>query len=101
MRPIHLAQLDEVRPVLVLTRDIVRPYLRSVTVAPITSTVRGLSTEVLVGPDNGLGHACVVSCDSIATMSVDRLHRQIGRLLPGQEEELTRAICTAFDLDWP
>lgn len=99
MRPIHLAQLDKVRPVLVLTRGIVRPYLRSVTVVPITSTVRGLSTEVSVGPDNGLDHACAVSCDDITTIPVERLLRQIGRLLPGQEEEPTRAVGAAFDLD--
>ncbi|MDA8067257.1 MAG: type II toxin-antitoxin system PemK/MazF family toxin, partial [Actinomycetota bacterium] len=48
MRPIHTAALDKARPVLVLTRELVRPHLNSVTVAPITSTIRGLSTEVLV-----------------------------------------------------
>ena len=46
MRPICLAQLDRTRPVLVLTREIVRPHLSRVTVAPITTTIRGLSTEV-------------------------------------------------------
>jgi len=50
MRPIHSARLDKTRPVLVLTREVVRPHLSRVTVAPITSTVRGLSTEVPVGP---------------------------------------------------
>jgi len=50
MRPIHSARLDKTRPVLVLTREVVRPHLGRVTVAPITSTVRGLSTEVPVGP---------------------------------------------------
>ena len=50
MRPIHLAHLDKTRPVLVLTRELVRPYLSRVTIAPITSTIRGLSTEVPVGP---------------------------------------------------
>jgi mRNA interferase MazF len=43
-----------VRPVLVLTRELVRPHLARVTVAPITTNVRGLSTEVPVGPANGL-----------------------------------------------
>ena len=46
MRPIHTARLDKTRPVLVLTREIVRPHLSRVTIAPITRTVRGLSTEV-------------------------------------------------------
>jgi mRNA interferase MazF len=50
MRPIHTAQLEKRRPVLVLTRELVRPHRTLVTVAPITSTIRGLSTEVAVGP---------------------------------------------------
>lgn len=99
MRPIHLARLDEVRPVLVLTREVVRPCLRNVTVAPITSTVRGLSTEVPVGSSNGLEHDSVVSCDNITTVPVAQLLRQVGYLLPDQEAALSEAIAAAFDLD--
>ncbi len=98
MRPIHIAQLDKARPVLVLTRDIVRPHLTRVTVAPITSTVRGLSTEVPVGPANGLDRDSVVSCDNIVTVPTDALGRQLGFLLAGQEAALSEAIRTAFDL---
>lgn len=98
MRPIHTARLDKSRPVLVLTRDIVRPYLTRVTVAPITSTVRGLSTEVPVGPANGLDHDSVVSCDNIVTIPVSALGRQLGFLLPEQEAQLGEAVRTAFDL---
>jgi mRNA interferase MazF len=99
MRPIHLAQLDKTRPVLVLTRDTVRPHLRNVTVAPITSTIRGLSTEVAVGTDNGLDHDSVVSLDNIQTIPARQLGRQIGLLLIAQEEALARAIHAAFDLE--
>ena len=99
MRPIHLAQLDKTRPVLVQTRELVRPHLSRVTVAPITSTVRGLSTEVPVGPDNGLDHPSVVSCDTVVTVPTSALGRQIGRLLPEQEVGLTAALHAAFDLD--
>jgi mRNA interferase MazF len=99
MRPIHLAQLDKTRPVLVLTRELVRPHLARVTVAPITSTVRGLSTEVPVGQDNGLDHPSVVSCDNVVTVPTTALGRQIGRLLPEQEVALTAALHAAFDLD--
>jgi mRNA interferase MazF len=99
MRPIHTARLDKTRPVLVLTREQVRPYLTRVTVAPITSTVRGLSTEVQVGPANGLGHASVVSCDNIVTVPVSSLGPQVGFLLDEQEAALTQAIHAAFDLD--
>src|ERR1700704_366463 len=99
MRPIHAAQLDKVRPVLVLTRELVRPHLNRVTVAPITSTIRGLSTEVPVGAANGLDQNSVVSCDNIVTVPTHTLGRQIGYLLPAQERELAAAVRAAFDLD--
>ncbi|MGH3765063.1 MAG: type II toxin-antitoxin system PemK/MazF family toxin [Pseudonocardiaceae bacterium] len=99
MRPIHAARLDKNRPVLILTRELVRPHLTRVTVAPITSTIRGLSTEVPVGPANGLGHESVVSCDNIVTVPTSALGRHIGYLFPAQEAELAAAIRAAFDLD--
>lgn len=99
MRPIHLAKLDKTRPVLVLTRELVRPMMTRVTVAPITSTVRGLSSEVPVGVRNGLDQNCVVSLDNIVTIPVDALGTQVGYLFPDQELELTEAIRLAFDLD--
>lgn len=70
MRPIHIAQLDKARPVLILTREVVRPHLTNVTVAPITTTVRGLATEVPVDAVNGLNQPSVVSCDNIQTIPV-------------------------------
>lgn len=99
MRPIHAARLDKTRPVLILTREVVRCHLTRVTVAPITSTIRGLSTDVPVGPANGLDRANVVSCDNIVTVPVSALGRQLGFLLAEQETALTGAIRAAFDLD--
>ena len=99
MRPIHVARLDKVRPVLVLTRELVRPHLNAVTVAPITTTVRGLSTEVPVDAANGLEQPSVVSCDHLTTIPTSALGPQIGHLLERQERDLTAAIHSAFDLD--
>lgn len=99
MRPIYTARLDKTRPVVVLTRELVRPHLARVTVAPITTTIRGLSTEVPVGRANGLAHPSVISCDSIVTVPKTALGRPIGYLLPAQESALTAAIHAAFDLD--
>jgi len=99
MRPIHAARLDKTRPVVILTRELVRPYLDRVTVAPITTTIRGLSTEVLVGPQNGLDLRCVISCDNIVTVPRNVLGRLVGHLLPAQEAALAAAIRAAFDLD--
>lgn len=99
MRPIHAAHLDKTRPVLILTRELVRPHLTRVTVAPITSTIRGLSTEVPVGPANGLDQESVVSCDNIVTVPTSVLGRHVGYLFPAQEAALAAAIRAAFDLD--
>lgn len=98
MRPIHIAQLDKSRPVLVLTREIVRPHLTTVTIAPITTRIRGLSTEVEAGIANGLAGPSVVSCDNITTIPTDVLGDQIGVLFDNQEQTLTDAITAAFDL---
>ena len=99
MRPIHIAQLDKARPVLILTRELVRPHLAAVTVAPITTTIRGLSTEVPVDAANGLTGPSVVSCDNITTIPATALGAQIGVLLDRQERALSEAIRAAFDLD--
>ena len=99
MRAIHVARLDKPRPVLILTRELVRAHMNAVTVAPITTTIRGLSTEVPVGAANGLEERCVVACDHVTTIPVTALGEQVGRLLDEQETALTAAIHAAFDLD--
>jgi mRNA interferase MazF len=99
MRPIHVAHLDKARPVLVLTRELVRPHLATVTVAPITTTIRGLSTEVELDTANGLAGPSVVSCDNVTTIPASTLGAQIGVLLDNQEPALSDAIRAAFDLD--
>ena len=100
MRPIHIARLDKPRPVVVLTRELIRPRLTNVTVAPITSTIRGLSTEVPVGPRNGLNHDSAISCDNIQTIPKIQLGRLIGYVHPDQEPTLAEAISLAFDLEF-
>jgi mRNA interferase MazF len=70
-----------------------------VTVAPITTTIRGLSTEVRVDVANGLAGPSVVSCDNVTTIPVGALGAQIGALLDSQEQALSDAIRAAFDLD--
>lgn len=98
MRPIHLATIDKRRAVLVLTREVVIPHLERVTIAPITSRVRGLKSEILVGSRNGLDHDSVVNCDGITSILANDLGPQIGFLLDSQELALTEAIQAAFDL---
>ena len=99
MRPIHLASMDKIRPVVVLTRETVRPCLSHLTVATITMSRRGLTVEVPVGRANGLDHDSVISCDNVTTIPVTDLREQIGFLFPSQEHALTDALSADFDLE--
>ena len=99
MRTIASVQLDKRRPALILTRQSKLHLLTWVTVAPITSSIRGITSEVLVGPRNGLDHECVVSCDNITTVRMSALGNTIGLLFDDQEGELARAISDTFELD--
>ncbi|WP_203567464.1 type II toxin-antitoxin system PemK/MazF family toxin [Aestuariimicrobium ganziense] len=101
MREICLARLDKTRPVLVLTREGARGAMNKVTVAPITSAVKGLSSEVAVGPANGLDHDCVISLDNVTTVPNSLLGRTVGHLTEQQERLLARAVVLAFDLEIP
>lgn len=101
MREICLVRLDKTRPALVLTREAARGAMTKVTVAPITTTVKGLSSEVRVGPDNGLDHECAVALDNVVTVPVELLGRTIGFLRAEQEVELARALVLAYDLELP
>lgn len=99
LRSIHLAQVGtKTRPVLVLTREIALGYLTSVSVAPITSTVRGIAVEVAVGRDNGLDHDSVVNLDQVQTVPSRALGRPVGFLLPHQEDAVSSAVHAAYDL---
>lgn len=98
MRTIASVRLDKRRAALILTRPAALHLLTWVTVAPITSTIRAISSEVPVGPRNGLDHDCVVSCDNIVTVRSDDVHGTIGLFFDDQETELARAISDAFDL---
>lgn len=72
--------------------------MSTVTVAPITSTVHGIATEVVVDVRNGLDQPCAVKCDQVVSLPSELLHEQCGWLLEAQELELHEAIRAAFDL---
>lgn len=101
MREICLVRLDKTRPALILTRDAARGAMTKVTVAPITSTIKGLSSEVRVGPENGLDQDCAVSLDNVLTVPVTTLGRTVGHLRAEQEAQLARAVALAYDLEIP
>ncbi len=88
---IWLAQLDKHRPVVVLTRDPLARLLHSVIVGPVTSTIRGLSTEVTLSAADGVHRPCVVNLDNLQLVSRSKLLRRVGRADPAT----LRAICAA------
>jgi mRNA interferase MazF len=83
---------DKQRPVLVLSRQDVIPLLSTVMVAPITSTIRGAPSEVIVGIDEGLKHDSAANLDHVQTVSKTLLRRRLGRAKP----ETMRAVCRAL-----
>jgi len=87
------------RPVCVLTRNAAIDVLQAVTCAPITSTIRGIASEIEVGPAHGLPEAGVVTCDNILTVPKARLDPEpIGILGLEKRAELDRAIRFALDI---
>ncbi len=74
------ADLDKIRPVVVLTRSRVAPRLQRVLVAPITTTARGLTTEVALGAREGVREGSVANLDNVQLVPVDRLLRRAGRI---------------------
>jgi len=89
---VWLARLDKRRPVIILTRDPLGRYLHSVIVAPITSTVRGLTTEVAVGPDEGVPRPSVANLDNVQLLSRARLVKRVGRV----SASLMTSVCDAL-----
>lgn len=71
---------DKQRPVVVLTRDSAISYLSRVTVAPITSTIRGVPSEVALGPEDGLKQPCAVNLHNVVTVSKEHLGRRVAQL---------------------
>jgi mRNA interferase MazF len=86
-------------PAVVVTREWAIPLLRNVTVAGITSTIRGLPTEVLVGSPEGLAHESAVNCDSLFTIPKSTMGRFRGALDPEQTRRLGLALKVALGLD--
>ncbi len=86
-------------PAVIVTRDLAIPVLRNVTVAGITSTIRGVLTEVPVGQGEGLTTESVVNCDNLFTLPKAELGRYRGSLGPEATRQLDDALRIALGLD--
>ena len=89
------AKPDKNRPVLVISRQSVIPLLRTVMVAPITSAIHGVPSEVLVGTGHGLKHDSAVNLDHVQTVDRSRLKRFVGHLDDQAMDEVCRALAVA------
>ena len=87
------------RPVCVLTRDAAISVLTAVTCAPLTRTIRGIRSEVELGPEHGLPERCVISCDSVITVPLGDLDTEpVGHLDEIARVQLDRALRYALDI---
>ena len=89
---------DKRRPVLILTRDSVLEYLNEVTIAPITSTVRNIPSEVFLTKADGMLRDCAVNCDHLQTVPKGKIGPLITSLLPTKMVDVGQAIRFALDI---
>ena len=89
---------DKKRPVLILTRDSIMEYLYDVTVAPITSTIRNIPSEVLLSKNDGMPKDCVINFDHIQTVSKGEIGLLIASLSLEKLQEVREAILFALNL---
>jgi mRNA interferase MazF len=93
---VWLVRLDKVRPVIVLTRNPLGGLLNAVIGAPVTSTVRGLSTEVQVGPGDGVRVDSVANLDNVQLVARARFVRKVGHARPATLAAICRALAAAI-----
>ena len=99
VRLYRFAPPDKKRPVLVLTRDSAIAYLTTVTVAPITSTVRGVPSEVVLDQQDGMKASCSVNLHNAVTVSQDRLGKRVGHLGSPRMNEICAALRFSLGCD--
>ncbi len=92
----RFASPDKKRPVVVLTRDSVLHYLGEVTVAPITTVVRDIPSEVALGPIDGLPRDCAANLDHVQTVARGRLGALVTTLPSERMDEIRRALLVAL-----
>lgn len=86
------------RPVVILSRDAAIPGLRRALIAPCTTTVRGLASEVLLEPgEDPIPLQSVANLDSVESVSVGTLTKRMGRLSDGRMQEICAALAVAVD----
>ena len=99
VRLYQFAPPDKHRPVVVLTRNSAIGYLTTVTVAPITTTIRGVPSEVLLGEEDGMKAVCAVNLHNPVTVSQAGLGRRLAQLNPLRMGQICAALRFALGCD--
>lgn len=90
---------DKPRPVLVLTRDSAIRYLTRVTVAPVTTTIRGVPSEVALDVEDGMRQPCAVNLHNLVTVTKQGLGRRLAQLSSEKMREVCLALGFVFECD--
>ncbi|MGH3885410.1 MAG: type II toxin-antitoxin system PemK/MazF family toxin [Pseudonocardiaceae bacterium] len=96
---VWLAEMDTLRPAVVMHRDFAGRALTAVLVAPLTTTIRDIPTAVRLGPADGIDRDCIASLDNLTLLRRDRFVRRIALLGPERMTHLCRALATAVACD--
>ena len=99
VRLYEFAPPDKKRPVVVLTRDTAVTYLSTVTVAPITSAIRGVPSEVVLNEQDGMKAPCSVNLHSAVTVSQNRLGKRVAQLSTMRMSEICVALRFSLGCD--
>jgi len=91
-------QSDKKRQVLILTRDSILEYLGEVTIAPLTSTIRDIPSEVLLTRHDGVRKDCAINCDHIQTVSKGKIGTLVTTLVPEKLTQVRDAIHFALNI---
>jgi len=89
---------DKRRPILILTRNSVLEYLGEVTIAPISTTIRNIPSEVFLSSAQGMPRDCAINCDHIQTVSKSRVGKLISSMSSHEMTQVGKAIAFALDI---
>ena len=92
---------DKRRPVLILTRDEVIDHLNEIIVVPVTRTIRGLKTEVVLAPEDGMPVMCALNFDHVSLAQRDRIGDVLCTLPEARWPEVQRALMIACGFEAP
>jgi len=95
----NFAPPDKQRPVVVLTRDGAIGYLSTLTIAPITSAIRGVPSEVVLHEEDGMKKACAVNLHNLITVSQDRLGQRVAQLSSARMNQICAALRFSLGCD--